>query len=128
MKTVINPYFMLMVCGALVLSACATAPQPPTDALQAADIAVANAHKDRAAEYAPLEMRTAHEKLAAAHNNGDKPDEQRVTQSRWLADEARADAELASAKTRFAQADLVNQDLRKSSETLRQELQRSSGN
>lgn len=110
-----------------MLSACAAAPQPPTDALQAADIAISNAENDHAADYAPLEMRTAHEKLSAARADSQQPDEQQVMHARPLAEEARADADLASAKAHLAKAEAVNQELQKNSNTLRQELQRGSG-
>ncbi|MDR3417045.1 MAG: DUF4398 domain-containing protein [Nevskia sp.] len=113
--------------GALALAACASVPQPPTAALQAADTAIATAESDHAADYAPLEMRTAREKLAAARADAEQPDDQRVMQSRQLADEARVDAELASAKAHLAKADAVNQELQKNNNTLRQETQRSPG-
>ena len=117
----------LLAGGVLIFAGCAAVPQPPTDALQAADIALASAEKDHAADYAPLEMRTAHEKLTAARANLEQPDEQRVMQARQLAEEARADADLASAKARLAKADAVNLELQKNNNTLRQETQRGSG-
>ena len=127
MKTAIHLHRFLLAGGVLALSACAAAPQPPTDALQAADIAVTNAENDHAADAAPLEMRTAHEKLTAARADALKPDEQSMTQARQLADEARVDAELASSRARLAKAEGVNQELQKNSNTLRQETQRGSG-
>ncbi len=127
MKKAFRSYPLLGIGGALALAACAAAPQPPVEALQAADISIANADKDHANDYAPLEMRTAREKIAVAHTAAQKPDEQSVTQARQLADEARADADLASAKARLAKADAVNQELQKNSNTLRQETQRGPG-
>ncbi len=118
---------LVILAGALAAAACASLPPPPNDAFQAAEIAIANADKDRAADYAPLEMRLAHEKLAAARAVPHEPDEQSVMQSRRLADEARADADLASAKARLAKAEAVNQELQKNNGTLRQEVQRGSG-
>lgn len=127
MKKALQSYPLLALGGALVLAACAAAPPAPVEALQAADIAIANAEKDHAADYAPLEMRTAHEKLTAARASAQQPDEQRVAQARQLADEARADADLASAKAQLGKAESVNQELKKNSNTLRQETQRGSG-
>lgn len=127
MKKAIHLHRFLLAGGVLALAACAAAPQPPTDALQAADIAVTNAENDHAADAAPLEMRTAHEKLTAARADALKPDEQSMTQARQLADEARVDAELASSRARLAKAEGVNQELQKNSNTLRQETQRGSG-
>lgn len=110
-----------------MLTACAAAPEPPKDAFQAADIAIANAEKDHAADYAPLEMRSAHEKLNAAKAPVDDPDEKSVAKARQLAEEARSDADLASAKSKLAKAAAVNLEMQKSSDTLRQETERSSG-
>jgi hypothetical protein len=118
----------LAVAGAILsLAACAATPQPPTDALQAADIALTNADSEHAADAAPLEMRTAREKLGAAHTSAQQPDEQAMVQARRLADEARADADLALAKAHLAKAEASNQELRKSGDTLRQEIQRGPG-
>jgi hypothetical protein len=127
MKTFAVARHFLIAGGVLALAACASVPQPPLDALQAADIAVTNAEKDHGAEFAPLEMRSAHEKLATAHELALKPDENNMTKSRQLADEARSDADLASSKARLAKADAVNQEMQKSGKALRQETQRSSG-
>lgn len=129
MKIFSVPLFFLVAGGALTLAACASAPQPPNDALQAADIAVSNAEKDHGAEFAPLEMRSAHEKLAAAHAVAQKSDSDALsmTQSRYLADEARSDADLASSKARLGKAEAVNQEMQKSGKALRQETQRGSG-
>lgn len=129
MKIFPVPLIFLVAGGALTLTACASVPQPPNDALQAADIAVSNAEKDHGAEFAPLEMRSAHEKLAAAHAVAQKsdPDELGMKQSRYLADEARSDADLASSKARLGKAEAVNQEMQKSGKALRQETQRGSG-
>jgi uncharacterized membrane protein YdfJ with MMPL/SSD domain len=127
MKTFVATRNFLIAGAVLALAACASVPQPPLDALQAADIAVTNAEKDNGAEFAPLEMRSAHEKLADAHASALKTDEQSMTKSRQLADEARSDADLASSKARLAKADAVNQEMQKSGKALRQETKRSSG-
>lgn len=124
---IVTPVFRGLIAGSLLaLAACAAVPLPPTDALQAAEIAIANAEKDRAADYAPVEMRSAHQKLDAARA---KPitDDASLMQARQLAIEARADADLASSKARLAKAEAVNQELQKSNNTLQQEIKRSSG-
>jgi len=125
MKNAASRY--LFPIGLAGLSACAAAPQPPNDALQAAEIAIANAQGDHAADFAPLEMQSALEKMTAAHEDAQQPDETRMILARRLADEAQVDAELASARTKLVKADTVNADLQKSSDTLRLELQRGSG-
>lgn len=113
--------------SALALAACAAAPLPPTDALQAADIAVSSAEAEHAADYAPVEMRSARDKLAAARDTHRDSDDLRVQQARRQADEARADAQLALAQAHLAKANQINQDLQKTSDSLREEIQRGSG-
>jgi len=117
-----------LVIAALVgLSACATTPRAPSDALQAAEIAISNAQADHAADFAPLEMQSALQNIAVAHQDALLADDPHRILARRFADDAQADAELASAMTKLAKADAVNADLQKSSNTLRQELQRRSG-
>jgi hypothetical protein len=127
MKTLIHPLRLLLIGGVLALAGCATAPMPPTVALQAADIAITNADNDHAADYAPLEMRTAHEKLSAARADSQQSDPEQVMRAGPLADEARVEAELASAKGHLARAEAVNQELQKNNNTLNNEIQRGSG-
>ena len=45
---------------------CASVSRAPTDAFQAADIAIANAEKEEASEFAPNELISARNKIAAA--------------------------------------------------------------
>ena len=94
----------LSAIAVLALCACASAPKPPADALRDATNAVAGAEDARAADYAAPEMRSAHEKLAAARVLAQQttPDrnDPNATKARWLAEEASADAALAEAKAR----------------------------
>lgn len=106
------------------LAGCASAPKPPTEALQAAEQAIANAEKSRVADYASPELGEAREKLTAARSAVDK--EQMVLAQR-LAEQSRADAELASAKAEVAKARAVNEEMQKSTNTLKQEMQRNPG-
>lgn len=119
----------LVCAGALLaLSACASAPPLPNDALQAAEIAIATADGDKAAEFAPVEMKSAREHLGSARAAIAKdPEEKDVVLARRLANEAQADAELASARARNARAAAVNIELKKNIDTLREELRRSGG-
>jgi hypothetical protein len=120
--------FFAATLGAIAVVACASAPQIPNDAFQAADIAIANAEKEHASEYAPAELQSARVKITAARAAvANNPEEKDVIQARRLADEAHADAELASARGRDGRAEAVNAELQKNIDTLRKELQRSSG-
>lgn len=112
----------------LASGGCASTPLPPTDAFQAADIAITNADQDKAAEFAPVELKSARERIVAARAAvGRDPEPRDIERARQLANEAQADAELASARTRSARAEAVNAELRKNIETLKLELQRKSG-
>lgn len=112
------------IAGFLALSACATAPQPPTQALQAAESAIASAEQDRVADYASAELRQAREKLSAARTEVRNED---MVKARYLAEESLVHAELAAAQAEEIKAKAVNDDMQKSIDTLKQEMQRSSG-
>jgi uncharacterized protein (UPF0264 family) len=124
MKTAVFPHRFLLAGGLLALAACASPPKPPTAALQAAELAIASAEQARVADYASLELGEAREKLTAAR--GAVQQEQMVLAGR-LADESRVSAELASAKAEAAKAKAVNDEMRKSTETLKHEMQRNPG-
>jgi hypothetical protein len=123
--TAIAGMFMAIgVAALLMLSACATVPQPPTEALQGAEQAIANAEQARVADYASPELGQAREKLTAARA---AVQEEKMVLAQRLAEESRVDAELASAKAEAAKAKTVNDEMRKSTETLKQEMQRNPG-
>lgn len=112
----------------LALTACAATPLLPNESMQAADIAIATADGDKAAEFAPVELNAARDRIGRARAAVAKdPEDKDVLFARRLADEAQADAELASAKARNARAAAVNADLQKNIETLREELKRNTG-
>jgi hypothetical protein len=112
------------ISGFLALSACAAAPQPPTQALQAAESAIVNAEQDRVADYASAELRQAREKLSAARA---EVRNEEMVKARYLAEESRVHAELAAAQAEEIKAKAVNDDMQKSIDTLKQEMKRSSG-
>ncbi len=114
----------MATAAALALSACASVPEPPTAALQAAEQAIAAADRDRVADYAASELNRAREKLTAANNAVRDEEMQRAER---LALQSRADAELASAKADATKAALVNADMQNSIDTLKQEMQRNRG-
>jgi hypothetical protein len=106
--------------GLLLLTACSSTP-PPTLAVQSAEQAISAAEQARVADYASPELSEARDKLAASHV-AIQQDEMVLAQR--LADEARADAQLATAKADAARAQVVNDDMQKSNVTLKQEMQR----
>ena len=104
-------------------AALAKAPPPDTN-LQAAQQAIANAERVDAASLAPVELGQARAKLSAAEK---AVAEKEMIAGAQLADQARADAELAAAWTGAAKAKAVNADIKHSTATLEEEMQRKTG-
>jgi hypothetical protein len=101
----------------------AAAPAPTTN-LQAAQQAIMNAERVEAAALSGVELGEARAKLAAAQ---EAVSEKEMTKAAWLADEARASAELAAAKTGAAKASAANADIKRTTATLVDEMQRKTG-
>ncbi len=110
--------------GLLLLAACASVPMPPTEALKAAEQAIASAEKARVADHASPELGEAREKLTAANAAVQKED---MVVAQRLAEQSRADAELALAKSEAAKAKAVNDEMKTSTEAMKQEMQRNPG-
>lgn len=111
---------MPLVCGAIGLSGC-SAGRPPVESLSTAEFAVRRADDSQVAQYAPLELRIAREKLERAKQ---AMEAQEYDQARRLAEQAAVDAQLAETKAGAESARQAAQALRKSIETLRQETER----
>lgn len=110
--------------GALLLAACASTPPEPTVALQAAEQAIAAADRTRVADAASPELSEARRKLTAAQT---AVQDKRMIEAERLALESRADAELASARIETSKARAVNDEMKRSTDTLTQEMDRHSG-
>lgn len=106
--------------AALMLAACASAPEP-TAQLQAAQQAISDAERADATRHAPNDLSDARNKLTAAHAAVKSKE---MEQAARLAEEARVDAELASARTAALKAQAVNTEMRRGSEQLQEEIQR----
>jgi hypothetical protein len=109
--------------GAGLLVGCATIP-PPAENLRAAQQAIANAERVEAGRYAAADLSSARTKLASADM---AVTEKRMTLAQQFADESRAEAELASAKTSVTKAKAVNDEMKRSTGTLVEEMKRGSG-
>jgi len=107
----------LMLLG--LLGACATVP-PPTDLMDKAQTAIQQASEGAAEQNAPLELKFAREKYAAAQSAIQKED---YKEARQLAQEAIANAELSSAKSAAADARAAAREARDEVEALRKELE-----
>jgi len=113
--------------GVLLLAAAAAfadSPPDPASNLQAAQQAIANAERVDAASHAGVELGEARGKLAAAQR---AVEEKQLIVAQQFADEARAEAELAAARADAFKANAVNQDIKRSTATLVEEMQRKTG-
>lgn len=114
----------LTATGFLALAACASTPQPPTQALQAAESAIESAEQARVADYASSELTLAREKLNAARAAVRNED---MVQAGYLAEESRVHADLATARAAELKSKAVNDEMQKSIDMLKQEMQRITG-
>ena len=119
-----NPLRIAVPAILLITSACASAPPIPTASLQAAQQSIANAERVEAGTHAAAELSEARAKLSAAQK---AVTEKEMLAAGWLADEARAEADLAVARTGVAKANAVNADMERSNATLVDEMQRKTG-
>ena len=110
-------------CAAVLMAGCASSGPKPTEQIAVSKSAVANAEAAGGNEYAPVEMRTAQDKMDRAHRAMDKED---YVNARWLAEEAQVDARLAEKKAHSAKAQkaaiVMGDDIR----VLRDEINRKS--
>ena len=114
----------LVFTSALLLTACASTPPAPTANLQAAQQAIAAAERGEAARYAPGELSEARTQLVLADS---AVTERKMVLAEHFADQSRAEAELAAAKTSAAKANSVNDEMKRSNGTLAEEMKRVSG-
>ena len=110
-------------CAAVLMAGCATTGPKPTEQIAVSNSAIANAVAAGGAEYAPVELRTAQDKMERAHRAMDKED---YVNALWLAEEAQVDARLAEKKAQSAKAQkaaiVMGDDIR----VLRDEINRKS--
>lgn len=109
-------------CAAVIIAGCASIP-PPTEQMAVSKSALANAVSAGGTEYAPVEMRTAQEKMDRANRAMDKEE---YENARWLAEEAQADARLAEKKAQSAKAQKAASVMQDDIRVLREEINRKS--
>jgi hypothetical protein len=128
--TSVSSFFRTRLRGGLLLSAllltaaCASTPPAPTAQIQAAQLAITNAESVDAGHFAAGELGEARTKLAAAEA---AVKAEKMVAAGQLAEQSRTDADLATARTGAAKAKAVNDDMKKSTGTLVEEMQRNSG-
>ena len=122
MKTSVRSHWSLAVgaCAAVFLAGCASVPAP-TEQMAVSKSAIANAASAGAGEAAPVELRSAQDKLDRAHRAMDRKEH---VEARQLAEAAQVDARLAEKKAESTKAGksaaVIQEDLR----VLREELAR----
>lgn len=112
------------IAALFTLTSCMSPPVPPTQELQAAESAINAAEQARVADYASPELGEARDKLAAART---AVEQENMMVAQRLAEQSRVDAELAAAKSDAAKAQEVNDEMMKSTDSLKQEMQRNTG-
>jgi Domain of unknown function (DUF4398) len=114
---------LLLLCGALGLSSCAGKPPATTvSQMSQAELAVQQASKSKAPDYASLELYTAREQFAGAQ---EALHQKEYTQARRWAERALVNAQLAETKAEAEQARRAAAELRQSIEALRREAEQS---
>lgn len=121
--TTYSRYWFAVVCsGALALTAgCSSLKTPATADVAVSKAAVDNATGAGGAQFAPMEMTAAREKLAAANQAMAAKDYKRAVD---LAAQAQADAKLAQSKANSAKAQAAADALQDDIRVLREELNR----
>ena len=112
---------LLLLCGAVGLSSCAGKPPAATvSQVSQAELAVQQASKSKAPDYASVELYTAREQLAGAQEAMHRKD---YTQARRWAERALVNAQLAETKAEAEQTRRAAAELRQSIEALRREAE-----
>ncbi len=108
------------VAAAILMAGCASAP-PPLELMATSRAAVASANSAGGNEFAPIQLKTAMEKMAGAER---AMVDKNYELARTLAEQAQVDAQLAGAMARSAKATKAAEALQEDSRVLRQELDR----
>lgn len=114
----------ITICSAVavLIAGCSSMKTPATADVAVSKAAVDNAASAGAAEYAPLEMTSAREKMALANKAMTDKDYKLASE---LANQAQADAKLAQSKASSAKARAAADALQDDIRVLRDELNRS---
>jgi len=111
---------VVIAAAAIFMVGCASVPAP-TEQMAASRAEVNNASSAGGNEFAPLQMKSAIEKMAGAEQAmADK----KYDQARHLAEQAQVDAQLAEAMARSAKAQKAADAVQEDSRVLRQEIER----
>jgi hypothetical protein len=113
-----------LLCGlfaAAFLVACASAPSPPTESLNAARDAITNAEQAGARQYAGAELEEARAQLSMAEKAVTR---ETMSEADQMARQSRVAAELAMARTESAKAAGINREMGRGADALDIEMRR----
>lgn len=110
----------IAVIAAVFMTACGSIPAP-IEQIAVSNAAVSNATSAGGNEYAPLQLKSAMEKMDAAER---AMASKNYVLARQLAEQAQVDAQLAGAMARSAKAQKAADALQEDSRVLRQEIDR----
>ncbi len=110
----------IIAATTIFMAGCASIPAP-TEQFAVSKAAVTSATRDGGNEFAPLELKSAVEKMEAAERAMATKD---YPLARRLAEEAQVDAKLAETKTGLAKAQKAVDDAKESNRVLREEIKR----
>jgi hypothetical protein len=106
--------------AAVLITGCASVP-PPKEQMAVSKAGVMSATRSGGNEYAPVELKSAVEKMEGAEQAMAKED---YVLARKLAEEAQLDAKLAETKAALAKAQKSVDDSQESNNVLREEIKR----
>jgi Sec-independent protein translocase protein TatA len=115
----LNLLVLSLVAWSLV--GCSSNIPPPTQKVALSEAAINQAEASGAVEFAPVEMRSAREKLTQARAAMTQEENKKALQ---LAEQAEVDAQLAEAKARTAKAQKTVDELQESIQILKREIER----
>lgn len=111
-----------IVGAAIFMAGCASTP-PPLEQMAVSRAEVSNANSAGGNEFAPIQLKSAMEKMDAAER---AMAEKNYVLARQLAEQAQVDAQLAGATARSAKAQKAADALQEDSRVLRKEIDRQS--
>lgn len=109
-----------LVCGVVTMTGCSRG-RPPIASLSQAELAIQEAEKRQAFLLAPVEFQTAREQFLGAQH---AMEAKKYKRARHLAEQALVNAQLAEAKGEAEKARFTTEELRKSIQALRAEIER----
>lgn len=112
---------MAIACLLILSNGCASSQPPPTKSLLAAQIAIDNAERSRAGEYAAAELMQARDLLNRSNLALTQKNQSSAEQ---LAQQSLVTTQLAVARAELAKAQVINTEMTKSIAQLDQEMQR----